>query len=289
MGSIWLCLCRHATMILCTLDIVRGGFGRFGDSGGSEVKQTPWCNCALYRWESPTLHNMTSYLITWWLRTVTISVGRGWWVYPSDTLQWPPIFDFLSFSLHRRSSDIHHTSVAFPDHRAITTNYTHHTIGPVLCWRPPIWSMDHVVIFSFLSLFPFTRRILSWPDQSQVIAQCGQDLTTRFAAHEPCAHFTYCSYLRLLYLLQKTRKFSPELRLKFVSFHCFASLRLTPSLYLALLTHFALSHHTEPSSRTTLHSLILHQETISLLLNRTPQNHIGHTLRSPSPLIFVAS
>ena len=149
--------------------------------------------------------------------------------------------------------------------------------------------MDHVVIFSFLSLFPFTQCILSWPDQSQVITLHGRDLTICFATHEPCAHFTYHLYLRLLYLLQKTRKFSPELRLKFVLSHHFASLHLAPSLYLVLSTHFALLHHTEPPSCTTSHFLILCQETISLLSNCTPQNHIGYTLRSPSPLIFVAS
>ena len=62
-----------------------------------------------------------------------------------------------------------------------------------------------------------------------------------------------------------------------------------PSLYLVLLKPFALLHCPKPPSCTTSHSLTLRQETISLLLNRTPQNHIGYTLRSPSPLIFVAS
>ena len=100
---------------------------------------------------------------------------------------------------------------------------------------------------------------------------------------------SYLSFVFILYLLRKRRKFSPELRLKFVSSHCFTSLCLAPSLYLVLSTHFTLSHCTEPPSHTTLHSLILHQETISLLSNRTPQNHIGYTLRSPSPLIFVTS
>ena len=94
-----------------------------------------------------------------------------------------------------------------------TIPYTHHTISPVPCWRPPIWPTDHVVIFSFLSLFPFTQCILSRPNRSQVIAPCDWDFTICFAAHKPCAHFTYHLYLRLLYLLQKTRKFSPELRL----------------------------------------------------------------------------
>ena len=63
-------------------------------------------------------------------------------------------------------------------------------------------------IFSFLSLFSFTQCILSRPNQSQVIVPCGQDLTIRFAAHKPCARFTYRLYLRLLYLLRKTKKFS---------------------------------------------------------------------------------
>ena len=73
--------------------------------------------------------------------------------------------------------------------------------------------------------------------------------------------------------------------------HLIVSLRsiFTPLPYLVLLTHFALSHCTEPPSHMALHSLILRQETISLLPNCTPQNHIGYTLRSPSPLIFVAS
>ena len=92
------------------------------------ISKTLRCDHALYRWESPTLCNATSYLITWWLRTVTISVGRGWWVYPSDTLLWPPIFDFLLFSLHRRSSDTYHADATFCDIHAnlctITIDYT---------------------------------------------------------------------------------------------------------------------------------------------------------------------
>ena len=54
-----------------------------------------------------------------------------------------------------------------------------------------------------------------------------------------------------------------------------------PLHYLILLKHFAISHCSEPASRTTSHSLVLCQETISLLQNHTPQNHIGFTLRSP--------
>ena len=56
---------------------------------------------------------------------------------------------------------------------------------------------------------------------------------------------------------------------------------LAPLLYLVLPTPFTLSHRSKPPSCTTSHSLILRQETISLIQNHTPQNHIGFTLRSP--------
>ena len=91
-----------------------------------------------------------------------------------------------------------------------TIPYTHRTIGPVPHRRPFIWPMDHIITFSFLSLFSFTWCILLQPDQSQVITPCNQDLTICFAAHGPCAHFTYHLYLRLLYLLRKRRKFFPR-------------------------------------------------------------------------------
>ena len=91
-----------------------------------------------------------------------------------------------------------------------TIPYTHRTIGLVPRQRPPIWPMGHVVLFSFLSSFSVTQHILSWPNQSQVITPHGWDLNICFATHKPCAHFTYHLYLRLLYLLQKGRKFLPR-------------------------------------------------------------------------------
>ena len=138
-----------------------------------------------------------------------------------------------------------------PSRSLPTIPYTHHTIGPVPRRRPSIWPMDHIVTFSFLSLFSFIRRILLWPDRSQVITPCSQDLTIHFTTHEPCARFTYCLYLRLLYLLQKRRKFSSELRLKFISSHHFTSLHLrtftlscTPNtLRLTALYWTSISHH----------------------------------------------
>ena len=48
-------------------------------------------------------------------------------------LQWPPIFYLLSFPLHHRSSDMHHTNTTFHDLHTITIDYTlyplHHWPG----------------------------------------------------------------------------------------------------------------------------------------------------------------
>ena len=68
---------------------------------------------------------------------------------------------------------------------------------------------------------------------------------------------------------EKEWSFSPELRLKFISSHRFTLLCLAPLPYFAPPTYFALSHYPKPLSHTTLHSLILCQETISLLSNCT--------------------
>ena len=113
------------------------------------------------------------------------------------------IFFTLQILRHRlRQRDLSQLSLTIP--------YTHHTISPVPCRRPFIWPMDHIVTFSFLSLFSFTQHILLQSDQSQIVAPHDRDLTIHFATHKPCAQFTYRLYLRLLYLLWKTRKFSPR-------------------------------------------------------------------------------
>ena len=88
-----------------------------------------------------------------------------WWVYPSDTLQCPPIFDFLSFSLHHRFSNIHCAGVTFSDHHAkvhaITTNYALYLITPSAWYHVrdlpyDLWTM--LLYFPFLvsSLLPDT-------------------------------------------------------------------------------------------------------------------------------------
>ena len=90
-----------------------------------------------------------------------------------------------------------------------TIPYTHRTIGPTPHCRSFIWPMDHIVLFSFLGFFSITWRILLQPSWSQAIALHGWDFTICFTAHESCAHFIYCLYLKLLYLLWKRRKFFP--------------------------------------------------------------------------------
>ena len=62
--------------------------------------------------------------------------------------------------------------------------------------------MDHIVTFPFLSLL--------WLDQSQIVAPHDQDLTICFAAHEPCARFTYRLYLRLCIYSEKKKKVFPQ-------------------------------------------------------------------------------
>ena len=96
--------------------------------------------------------------------------------------------------------------------------------------------------------------------------------------------------VRLLYLLRKRRKFFPQnsdlSSLCLIVLLCSA---FAPSLYFVLLTPFTLSHRSEPPSRATSYSLRLHQETISLLQNCTPQNHIGFTLRSLSHPRYITT
>ena len=87
---------------------------------------------------------------------------------------------------------------------------THHTIGPVPCQRPFIWPMDHIVTFSFLSLFSFTWHILLQSDQSQIITPHNWDLTIRFAAHRPCAHFTYRLYFKTFVSTPKKKEVFPQ-------------------------------------------------------------------------------
>ena len=89
--------------------------------------------------------------------------------------------------------------------------------------------------------------------------------------NKPCARFTYCLYLRPLYLLRKTRKFSWELRLKFILSHHFASLHLCT---------FALSHTSD-----TLRFIAPYQTSIShhfALLDTMSGDHFTAPKSHPS-------
>ena len=69
-------------------------------------------------------------------RPLRVVKWNWWWVYSSDTLLWPPIYNFLSFSLHCRSSNTHHANTTFHDICVITIDYTlyplHHQPGIML-------------------------------------------------------------------------------------------------------------------------------------------------------------
>ena len=138
--------------------------------------------------------------------------------------------------------------------------------------------------------FPFLVSSL-YPTHSFMVRPITDHRTVRSGPYHMfrCTR-TLCSfYLSIVFktfvsTLKKKEVFPPEFRPKFVSSHRFTSLRLrtfAPSYHLILPKPFAVSHRPEPLSRTTSHSLILRQETISLLQNRTPQDRIGFTLRSP--------
>ena len=141
-----------------------------------------------------------------------------WWVYPSDTLLWPFIWVSIVFlTLQILWHPPHWCDLPQP---LCEPSRGHHWLYPIPI-APSAWYhvrdlpydlWTTLFIFSFLSLFSFTPCILLWPDQSQVIAPHGRDLTICFATHKPCACFTYHLYLRLWYLLWKRRKFFPRIQ-----------------------------------------------------------------------------
>ena len=135
--------------------------------------------------------------------------------------------------------------------------------------------------FPFLVFSPY-------PTQSFTVRPITDRRTTRLGPYHMLRHTrTLCSFY--LSFVFKTFVSTPKKKEVFPQNSDLSSSRLivslcsifAPSLYLILLKPFAVSHRPEPPSRITSHSLILCQETISLLQNCTPQNHIGFTLRSP--------
>ena len=147
----------------------------------------------------------------------------------------------------------------------LTIPYTHHTISLVPHRRPPIWPMDHVVIFPFLSLFSFTQCILSQRNQSQVMALHGQDLTICFTTLAPCAHFTYRLYLRLCIYSEKEGSFPQNSNLV-LSFH------LTPSRTFILFCTSDVLCTIAPSQTFVLHHFAL-LDTMSGDYFTAPKSH----------------
>ena len=168
--------------------------------------------------------------------------GGWWWICSSDTLLWPPIFDFLLFSLHCKSSNVHHIDATFRtthmNLHMITIDYTlyplqHHVVDlPYDLWTTLLY-------FPFLVPFPLPN-----------VSCCG------LTDHKPLQHavgtlpsVSLHTSLVLIFLIiciwnsciysKKEGSFSPELRLKFVPPYHFALLHLVPSP----ISHFQLSSH----------------------------------------------
>ena len=126
---------------------------------------------------------------------------------PSNGLLFSTFYHFpytagppTSTALMRPSPTITQAFVRSPS----TIPYTHCTISPVPCRRLLIWPTDHVVTFSFLSLFSFTWRSLSWPDWSWVIALHDRkipvdDTMIRLDCNRKCAFRSEPSWVSWLY------------------------------------------------------------------------------------------
>ena len=158
-----------------------------------------------------------------------------------------------------------------------TIPYTHCTIGPAPHCRFAIWPMDHIVLFPIFCSFSITWRVLLWTYQSQVITPHSQDLTICFTAHKPCAHFTYHLYLKLLYLLQKRRKFFPQ---NWDLVHSALSFHLTLLWTFALLRTFNSPHTLAPSWTFALNHLTpcYYTRRLSITPLSHPQSLIGFML-----------
>ena len=144
--------------------------------------------------------------------------------------------------------------------------------------------MDHIITFSFLSLFSLPDAFFHSPTNCRSLHRVIGTLPYALPHTNLVLILLIVCIQDFCIYSKKEGSFPPELRLKFISSHRFTSLHLRtfiPSLYFVLPTPFALSHCSEPPSHTILHPSILHPETISLLQNRTLQHHIGFTLRSP--------
>ena len=96
-----------------------------------------------------------------------------WWACSSDTLVYPSIFAFPLLSLHHWSTTMHpcwhnHTCL-----HSLMHNTCLHFIGPASL----IWWTDVLQFTCFISILSSPTCTLPWPDQSWILAPCGQALT----------------------------------------------------------------------------------------------------------------
>ena len=190
---------------------------------------------------------------------------KWWWVYPSDTLLWPSIFDFLSFSLHRRFSDIYCADATFSDHHAnlrdhrrlypipITPSVRYH-VGDL---SYDLWTTSLHFPFLVFSLYPMHSSAV-WPIADHHTARSGP-------YHMFCHTRTLCSFY--LSFVFKTFVSTPKKKEVFpqnsdLSLSC---LIVSPhSIFTPLhLCTFALSHTSKtlcciaPSWTSVLHHFAL--------------------------------
>ena len=202
----------------------------------------------------------------WWLGTVTILVGRGWWVYSSDTLLWSPIFYFLSFSLHHRSSNTHHANTTFHDICAnlhtITIDYI---LYPSHHWPSTTSKTSHMTYgphcFIFLSYFLVyypTCPVMGWPITSHHTTQSGPSPSI-FHTWTLCSFYLSFVFKTFVSTLKKKEVFPQNSDLSWFR----PIISPCSILHLHPHSHFQLSLHcSKPVFCSTSHSMIQHQETI---------------------------
>ena len=193
------------------------------------------------------------------LLSFQVLLGFRWWVYPSDTLLWPSIFDFLSFSIHRRSSDIYCADTTFSDLHANLRD--HRQLYPMPIAPSAQYHVgDLPYDLQTTSLhFPFLVSSL-YPTHSFAVRPIADRRTARSGPYHMFRRTqTLCSfYLSIVFKTfvstpKKKEVFPPELRLKFVSSHRSASLHLltfAPS-HLRPISYFQnpSPYHTVPNLR----------------------------------------
>ena len=202
-----------------------------------------------------------------------------WWVYPSNTLLWPSIFDFLSFSLHRRSSDIYCADATFSDLRANLRD--HRRLYPIPIAPSVRYHVGDLSYDLQTTLLHFPFLVFSpYPMQSFAVRPIADRRTTRSGPYHTLRRTqTLCSFYLLFVFITfvstpKNKEvfpqnsdlslsrlivslhsvFAPSHLRTFVPFHtsktlrCIAPSRTSVSHHFALLDTTSGDHFTAPES-----------------------------------------